>query len=48
MNFNKNIGMLLLSIFLIVYGVLGLTRLGGWFLLPVLALLAGIFLLIGK
>ncbi len=49
MNFNKNIGMLLLAIFLIVYGVATAFTLAiPVVLLGVLALLAGIFILIGK
>ncbi|HEY1582251.1 MAG TPA: hypothetical protein VGF73_04025 [Chthoniobacterales bacterium] len=48
MNFTKNIGMLLLAIYLIVVGIVGLTGLGAGFLLPILAIIAGIFILIGK
>jgi hypothetical protein len=48
MNFNKNIGMLLLAIYLIVIGIIGLTGMGVGLLLPLLALVAGIFILIGK
>jgi hypothetical protein len=48
MNFNKNIGMLLLAIYLIVVGIIGLTGMGTGLLLPILALIAGIFILIGK
>ena len=48
MNFNKNIGMLLLAIYLIVIGIIGLTGIGAGLLLPILALIAGIFILIGK
>jgi hypothetical protein len=48
MNFNKNIGMLLLAIYLIVIGIIGLTGMGVGLLLPILALVAGIFILIGK
>lgn len=48
MNFNKNIGMLLLAIYLIGVGVVGLTGIGGGAILAVLALLAGILILIGK
>jgi hypothetical protein len=47
----KNLGMLLLAIYLIVVGVIGLfgVSLGQLsFLVPVLALVAGVFLLIGK
>ena len=48
MNFNKNIGMLLLAVYLIVVGIVGLTGMGFGVLLPILALIAGIFILIGK
>ena len=51
MNFNRNIGMLLLAIYLIVVGIMGIMatpRMGGAILLPILALVAGIFILIGK
>jgi hypothetical protein len=48
MNFNKNIGMLLLAVYLIVVGVVGLTGIGAGLLLPILAIVAGIFILIGK
>ena len=42
----KNIGMLLLAIYLIVVGVVTLTGIG--IITGVLALLAGIFILIGR
>jgi hypothetical protein len=51
MNFTKNIGMLLLAIYLIVVGLIGIfgISLGGLsIILPILALVAGIFILIGK
>ncbi len=49
MNFNKNIGMLLLAIFLILYGITtAFTIATPLIILGVLALLAGIFILIGK
>jgi hypothetical protein len=48
MNFTKNIGMLLLAIFLIAFGINGLLNLGAAAILWILALLAGIFILIGK
>jgi len=48
MNFNKNIGMLLLAVYLIVVGIVGLTGIGPGILLPILALIAGIFILIGR
>ena len=44
----KNIGMLLLAIYLIVVGVVTLTGLGIGIITGVLALLAGIFILIGR
>ena len=44
----KNIGMLLLAIYLIAVGILTLTGLGIGILAGVLALLAGIFILIGR
>lgn len=49
MNFTKNIGMLLLAIYLIL---MGLNMLAGFFiptiLIGIVALVAGIFILIGK
>jgi hypothetical protein len=48
MNFTKNIGMLLLAIYLIVVGIIGLTGMGTGILLPILALIAGVCILIGK
>ena len=48
MKITKNIGMLLLAVYLIVVGLVGLTGLGPGILLPILALVAGIFILIGK
>ena len=44
----KNIGMLLLAIYLIAVGILTLTGLGIGILTGVLALLAAIFILIGR
>jgi hypothetical protein len=44
----KNIGMLLLAIYLIVVGIVTLTGLGIGIISGVLALLAGIFILIGR
>ena len=44
----KNIGMLLLAIYLIVVGIVTLTGLGIGFATGVLALLAGILILIGR
>jgi hypothetical protein len=50
MKFTKNIGMLLLAVYLIIDGLLGLgLQLGpAVFLLYLVALAAGIFILIGK
>lgn len=48
MNFNKSIGMLLLAVYLIVVGIVGLTGMGPGVLLPILALVAGVFILLGK
>jgi hypothetical protein len=48
MNITKNIGMLLLAIYLIAVGILTLTGLGIGIITGVLALLAGIFILIGR
>ncbi len=48
MNFNKNIGMILLAVYLILVGIIGLTGIGAGILLPILALIAGILILIGK
>ena len=49
MNFTKNIGMLLLAIFLILYGITtAFTIATPLVILGVLALLAGIFILIGR
>ncbi len=49
MNFNKNIGMLLLAVWLILYGLSGMIALGlPAQLMAVLALLAGILILVGR
>jgi hypothetical protein len=50
MNFTKNVGMLLLAIFLIVTGIISLFPALGIppILTGILALVAGIFILIGK
>ena len=48
LNFTKNIGMLLLAVYLIVVGIIGLTGIGPGILLPILALIAGVFILLGK
>jgi hypothetical protein len=47
-NITKNIGMLLLAIYLIVVGIVTLTGLGIGLITGVLALLAGICILIGR
>jgi hypothetical protein len=44
----KNIGMLLLAIYLILVGILGLTGMAFSYVLPILALVAGIMILLGK
>jgi hypothetical protein len=44
----KNIGMLLLAIYLIVVGIVTLTGLGIGFVTGILALLAGILILMGR
>ena len=49
MNFTKNIGMLLLAIYLILVGIASLTAIViPAVLMGILALLAGIFILIGR
>ncbi len=49
MNFTKNIGMLLLAIYLILVGISALFAVGiPGILTGIIALLAGIFILIGK
>ena len=52
MKFTKNIGMLLLSIWLIVYGLTGLVPAlafnGMGTLMAILAIAAGVFILIGR
>ena len=50
MKFTKNIGMLLLAVYLIVDGLLGFgLQLGAFiFVLYIVALAAGVFILIGK
>ena len=50
MKLNKNIGMILLAVYLILHGLLGFgLQLGpGVFLIDIVALLAGIFILLGK
>jgi len=44
----KNLGMLLLAVYLIAVGILGLTGMSLGILLPILALVAGILILLGK
>lgn len=44
----KNIGMLLLAVYLILVGVMGLTGLSLGLVLPIVALVAGILILLGK
>ena len=48
MNFNKNIGMLLLAVYLICVGLIGTFGFSLGILPGILALLAGIFILIGR
>jgi len=50
MKVNKNIGMILLAVYLILHGLLGFgLQLGpGVFLIDIVALVAGIFILLGK
>lgn len=44
----KNIGMLLLGIYLVIVGIVTLTGLGIGFIAGAIALVAGIFILLGK
>jgi hypothetical protein len=48
MNFTKNIGMLLLAIYLILVGLTTFGIGGVGYIAGIVALLAGIFILIGK
>jgi len=51
MNITKNIGMLLLAIYLILIGIIGIADISlgqASILLPILAIAAGICILIGK
>jgi hypothetical protein len=49
MHFNRNIGMLLLAIFLIAWGLVNLLGIGGLgVVLAILAIAAGIFILLGR
>lgn len=51
MNFPKSIGMILLAIYLILVGLMGLAGLslgGAAILVPILALAAGVLILLGR
>ena len=51
MNFTKSIGMLLLAIYLILVGLIGIFGISlgaAGILLPILALIAGILILLGR
>ncbi len=48
MNITKNLGMLLLAIYLIISGLMGLMGFSLGIVMPILALAAGILILIGK
>jgi hypothetical protein len=48
MNFTKNIGMLLLAIYLICVGLVTLLGLSIGYIAGIIALVAGIFILIGR
>lgn len=48
MNFPKNIGMLLLAIYLILVGLATIFGLGVGYIAGIVALIAGIFILIGR
>lgn len=49
LGFNRNIGMLLLGLWLVLYGISGLVALGlPAMLMPVLALVAGILIIAGR
>ena len=48
MNFTKNIGMLLLAVYLILVGLVTIFGLGIGYIAGIVALIAGIFILIGK
>jgi len=48
MNFTKNIGMLLLAIYLILVGLTTIFGLGVGYIAGIVALIAGVFILIGK
>jgi hypothetical protein len=48
MNFNKNIGMLLLAIFLILYGLIAVFGFNLGVVAGIIAILAGIFIIVGR
>ncbi len=48
MKFNNNIGMILLAIYLILIGIIGLTGVSLSFVPAIVALIAGIFILLGR
>lgn len=48
MTFNKNIGMLLLAIYLIFVGLIGIFGFNFGFIPAIIALIAGIFIIIGR
>ncbi len=48
MNFNKNIGMILLAVYLILVGIIGLAGIPLGVLPAIVALIAGIFILLGR
>lgn len=48
MNFTKNIGMLLLAVYLICVGLTALVALNLGIVPAIIALLAGIFIILGK
>jgi hypothetical protein len=48
MTFNKNIGMLLLAIFLILYGLIAVFGFNLGVIAGIIALVAGIFIILGR
>ncbi len=48
MNFNKNIGMILLAVYLIMVGIVGLTGMPFGVVPAIVAVVAGIFILLGR
>jgi hypothetical protein len=48
MTFNKNIGMLLLAIYLILVGLIAVLGFNFGFIPGIIALLAGIFIILGR